>query len=201
MSQKLVVGISGNITRPSKTRAFVDHIAGEIAHDIGASALTFDIEDLGPSFGAARRLGDLEPAARSLVDRLEQAAVLVVGSPTYKGSYTGLFKHFFDLLDPAALKGRPVVLAATGGGDRHSLIVEHQLRPLFGFFEALTVPTGIYASERDFTEGRISSDGLRARTAQAVAEAARLVAGSPAASPLIQASASAQRPARVGLAA
>ena len=201
MSQKLVIGVSGNVTRPSKTRVFVDHIVNEIAHNIGAPALTFDIEDLGPSFGAARRLGDLEPTARSLVGRLEEAAVLVVGSPTYKGSYTGLFKHFFDLLDPAALKGKPVVLAATGGGDRHSLIVEHQLRPLFGFFEALTVPTGIYASERDFTDGRISSDALRARTTQAVAEAARLVVGAQAASSLIPVPASAQRPVRVGLAA
>ena len=88
---------------------------------------TFDIEDLGPSFAQARRLGDLDPAARNIVDQLSGADVLVVGSPTFKGSYTGLFKHFFDLLDPASLQGKPVILAATGGGERHSLIVEHQL--------------------------------------------------------------------------
>jgi FMN reductase len=104
--------------------------------------------------------------------------VLVVGSPTFKGSYTGLFKHFFDLLDPASLRGKPVILAATGGGERHSLIVEHQLRPLFGFFEALTIPTAIYASERDFSEGVLVSEPIRARAQQAVAEACRVI-GSP----------------------
>ncbi|HTV69266.1 MAG TPA: FMN reductase [Rhizobiaceae bacterium] len=175
MSQKLVVGVSGNVTRPSKTRVFVDLIVNEVARGIGAPPLTFDIEDLGPSFGGARRIGDLDPSAKNLVEKVAGAAVLVVGSPTYKGSYTGLFKHFFDLLDPASLKGKPVILAATGGGERHSLIVEHQLRPLFGFFEAQTMPTAIYASDRDFSDGVLVSETIRARAGQAVSEACRLL--------------------------
>ncbi|RWE72418.1 MAG: FMN reductase, partial [Mesorhizobium sp.] len=63
-----------------------------------------------------------------------------------------------------------------GGGERHSLVVEHQLRPLFGFFEALTIPTGIYASDRDFADGVIISEAIRKRTEQAIFEACRLVA-------------------------
>jgi FMN reductase len=177
MSTKLVVGVSGNITRPSKTRFFVDHIAGQVAARIGALSTTFDIEDLGPSLGRARRIGELDPAARNIVEQLPQAAVLVIGSPTYKGSYTGLFKHFFDLLDPAALRGKPVILAATGGGERHSLIVEHQLRPLFGFFEAMTMPTAIYASDKDFADGVLVSEAIRTRAQQAVGEACRVVGG------------------------
>jgi FMN reductase len=177
MSQRLVVGVSGNVTRPSRTRAFIDHIANEVARGIDASPLTFDIEDLGPSFGGARRIADLDPSAKSLIEALAAAAVLVVGSPTYKGSYTGLFKHFFDLLDPASLKGKPVILAATGGGERHSLIVEHQLRPLFGFFEAQTMPTAIYASDRDFSDGVLVSEPIRERAGQAVNEACRLLRG------------------------
>ncbi|MDR7219812.1 FMN reductase [Aminobacter aminovorans] len=174
MPRQLVVGISGNLTRPSKTRLFIEHIAGEVARNTGAAAATYDIEDLGPSFAQARRVSDLAPPARAIVEQLSQAAVLVVGSPTFKGSYTGLFKHFFDLLDPNSLKGKPVILAATGGGERHSLIVEHQLRPLFGFFEALTIPTAIYASDRDFADGALVSEAIRARAQQAVAEACRV---------------------------
>lgn len=178
MSQKLVVGVSGNVTRPSKTRVFIEHIVNEVSHGIGVPPLTFDIEDLGPSFGGARRIVDLDPSARNLVETLANAAVVVVGSPTYKGSYTGLFKHFFDLLDPTSLKGKPVILVATGGGERHSLIVEHQLRPLFGFFEAQTMPTAIYASDRDFSDGVLASEAIRARAGQAVNEACRLFRGS-----------------------
>ncbi|AZO76152.1 FMN reductase [Mesorhizobium sp. M1D.F.Ca.ET.043.01.1.1] len=175
MSKKLAIGVSGNLTRPSKTRLFVDQIVGQVAKKIGAASTTFDVEDLGPSFAQARRFSDLDPSARNIVEQLSSAAVLVVGSPTFKGSYTGLFKHFFDLLDPSSLKGKPIILAATGGGERHSLVVEHQLRPLFGFFEALTIPTGIYASDRDFADGVIISEAIRNRTEQAVIEACRLV--------------------------
>ncbi|TIO67769.1 FMN reductase [Mesorhizobium sp.] len=175
MSKRFAIGISGNLTRPSKTRLSVDQIVGQVATKIGAASATFDIEDLGPSFAQARRLSDLDPSARNIVEQLSSAAVLVVGSPTFKGSYTALFKHFFDLLEPSSLKGKPIILAATGGGERHSLVVEHQLRPLFGFFEALTIPTGIYASDRDFADGVIISEAIRNRTEQAVIEACRLV--------------------------
>ena len=175
MSAQLVVRVSGNLTRSSKTKAFVEQMVGQVASRIGAVSATFDIQDLGSSFGQARRLAELDPAARNLVDQLSQAAVLVVGSPTFKGSYTGLFKHFFDLIDPGSLRGKPVILAATGGGERHSLIVEHQLRPLFGFFEALTMPTAVYASDRDFSEGALISEAIRVRAEQAVNEACRAV--------------------------
>ena len=82
--------------------------------------------------------------------RSRAADALIVGSPVYKGSYTGLFKHLFDFVEPEALAGKPVILTATGGGPRHALVVEHSLRPLFGFFTALTIPTAIYASDQDF---------------------------------------------------
>ncbi|TJW07264.1 MAG: FMN reductase [Mesorhizobium sp.] len=175
MSKKLVVGVSGNLTRPSKTRAFISHIVADVAHSTGASSTVFDVEDLGPSFPQARRIGELDPSARNIVEQLLGAEVLVVGSPTFKGSYTGLFKHFFDLLDPLSLRGKPIILAATGGGERHSLIIEHQLRPLFGFFEALTMPTAIYASDKDFANGALVSKAVQARARQAVTEVCRVV--------------------------
>jgi FMN reductase len=167
-----IIGFSGNITRPSRTFAFVDHVVQEIAGRTGLAGLTYDIEALGPSLLRARRASDLDGHARDILERIVQSDILVVGSPTYKGSYTGLFKHFFDLLEPAALRGKPVVLTATGGGDRHALVAEHSLRPLFGFFEALTLPTAIYASDRDFADGKVVSDATLLRVAQAVSQAA-----------------------------
>jgi len=170
MPQITAVGFSGNITRPSKTHAFVSHIVSHFGGN-GTSLPVFDIEDLGPSFPSARSTTNLDAKAAAIVNRIVEADLLVVGSPTFKGSYTGLFKHFFDLIDPAALRGKPVILTATGGGDRHSLMVEHQLRPLFGFFEALTMPTAIYASDQAFLNGVLVSEPIRLRVEQAVAEA------------------------------
>jgi FMN reductase len=180
MSGSTVVGFSGNITRPSKTYAFVEHIVRDVARRNELSASVYDIADLGSSFPAARRAQDLDSTARNILERIVSADLLVVGSPTYKGSYAGLFKHFFDLLDPAALRGKPVLLTATGGGDRHALVLEHQLHPLFGFFEAFALPTAVYAVDRDFVEGIPVSQSMLDRLTQAVNEA-RMVLSSAAA--------------------
>ncbi|MBY5325892.1 FMN reductase [Rhizobium leguminosarum] len=174
MSNDLIVGFSGNLARPSSTRRFVESVTQSLAKQAGLQHAVFDVEDLGTSLAAARSVADLDPAARKVIRTIIEAEALVIGSPTYKGSYTGLFKHVFDLLDPADLRGKPVILTATGGGDRHSLVVEHQLRPLFAFFEAFVLPTAIYASSRDFTDG-IPSTAILGRVNQALAEASVLV--------------------------
>ncbi|ESY98447.1 NADPH-dependent FMN reductase [Mesorhizobium sp. L48C026A00] len=175
MTTPTVVGFSGNLTRPSKTRGFVEHFVREIAHRHGLAAVTFDLDDVGPSLGTARWSRDLDDTGRRVLDAVVSAEVLVVGSPTYKGSYTGLFKHFFDLVDPAALRGKPVLLTATGGGERHALMVEHQLRPLFAFFEALVLPTAVYATDKDFLDGALASEVIRKRGEQAIDEASSLL--------------------------
>jgi len=174
MSNNLIVGFSGNTTRPSSTRRFVESVTAALAQRTGLDHVVFDIEDIGRSLLSARSVADLDTQARKLVQTMIEADALVIGSPTYKGSYTGLFKHVIDLLDPADLRGKPILLTATGGGDRHSLMVEHQLRPLFAFFEAFVTPTAIYASSRDFLEG-LPSPGVSARVDQAVNEASLLV--------------------------
>jgi FMN reductase len=172
-----VVGFSGSISNPSKTRAFVKHITDGLVR--GGNNKVYDVLDLGPSFPVARSLSDLDDAATEIVKNIIAADILVVGSPTYKGSYTGMFKHLFDLLDPASLRGKVVIVTATGGGDRHALVVEHQLRPLFGFFEAATVPTAIYAAEKDFSAGELSSELIKSRVDQAIGEALRALGSIP----------------------
>lgn len=165
---RTIIGLSGNLDRPSKTRALVQTAVATAASRFEAVGAVFDLADFGPSLGQARRVDDLSPLARSALDVVLSADALVVASPVYKGSYTGLFKHLLDLLDPQAFQGKPVLLAASGGGDRHALVIEHQLRPLFGFFEAQTLPTGVYAADRDFTNGQPGSSGLNDRLARAV---------------------------------
>ncbi|TIR13610.1 MAG: FMN reductase, partial [Mesorhizobium sp.] len=90
-------------TRPSKTRSFVDLVVQDIAARHGLTGHTYDIDDVGPSLGAAKWSRDLDDRGQAILAQVIAADVLVVGSPTYKGSYTGLFKHFFDLIDPSAL--------------------------------------------------------------------------------------------------
>ncbi|MTH77139.1 NAD(P)H-dependent oxidoreductase [Paracoccus aestuariivivens] len=165
-----ITGFAGSFSVPSRTRALVEQTVQQAASRFNAVGNVFDLGDLGPSLGAARHLGDLAPEALELVTSLIRADALVIASPVYKGSYSGLFKHVFDLLDPGMLHGKPVLLAATGGGDRHALIIEHQLRPLMGFFEAQTLSTGVYVSDRDFVGGQLVDEAARARLGRAIGQ-------------------------------
>lgn len=105
------------------------------------------------------------------LQEIEQADVLLVATPVYRASFTGLFKHLFDFVDQFALVDKPVLLAASGGSDRHALVIEHQLRPLFSFFQANTLPIGVYATEADFINYQVTSAPLKARIELAVQRA------------------------------
>jgi len=133
-----------------------------IAQEAGATSRLVDIADLVHSL-AVRSRDEASPPLASALRAVEEADLIIVGSPVYKGSYTGLFKHFMDLVDYKALAGVPVALLAMGGSDRHALVIDHQLRPLFSFFNAHTLPTGVFVSERSFVDGGIADPAIRER--------------------------------------
>ena len=172
MSRVRVVGVSGSTRRPSRTTELVAEIGRELSRHRPVQFELIDLAEIGPGLGAFTRDALPEPGQRALAS-IESADGLIVGSPVYKGSYTGLFKHLFDFVDPQALVGVPVALTATGGGRRHALTVEHQLRPLFGFFAALTLPTSVYASDEDFTDGKLADPVTAERVRQVASELGR----------------------------
>ena len=113
-----------------------------------------------------------DPAREIITTARDRGAdLIVVGTPVYRGSYTGAFKHVFDLVRHDRLRGTPVILTATGGNLSHSLVTEHELRPLFGFFGALTLSTTLYATESDFSNYALASDAMTERVALASKEA------------------------------
>jgi FMN reductase len=162
-----IVGFCGNSWRPAKSRALVEAVGAELRERHRVAVDIMDLVDAGPGIAAFTRdtLGD---AARGVVEAIERADGLVIGTPVFQGSYPGLFKHVFDLIEVGALRNRPVLLTAVGGGLRHSLVVEHQLRPLFGFFEACTISTAIYASAAEMTDGEPLPSAIANRLANAV---------------------------------
>ncbi|MFN3526885.1 MAG: NAD(P)H-dependent oxidoreductase [Paracoccus sp. (in: a-proteobacteria)] len=169
MSGLKFVGFAGSFSSPSKTRQLVTEAADRAVARFGGTSHVFDIGDLGAAFGVASQPGRTPDLDRHL-DAFLTADAVIVASPVYKGSYTGLFKHFIDLIDPLALLDKPVLLAATGGGHRHALIIEHQLRPLFAFFEARVLATGVYAASADFADGRLADEQTSARLDRALAQ-------------------------------
>jgi FMN reductase len=183
MTSLLVVGVAGNIARPSRTAALVSTITAQVAGLSGANSRIIELVDVGPHlFPSFRPEGlksfardNLPPEGRSAIETIEAADALVVGTPVYKGSYTGALKHLFDFVRPNALVGKPVLLSATAGTPLHGLVAEHQLRPLFGFFNAITLPTTIFALESDFQNYQIEKAELVVRVKRAAAEFAEVL--------------------------
>ncbi len=174
MSQPSIVGVSGSLSAPSRTLSFVRLTVERIAREVSGSGRVIDVAAL-PNIGALRTRANADAAEEAALSAVENADLLVVGSPVYKGSYSGLFKHFIDFIDYRSLIGTPVALLATGGSDRHALVIDHQLRPLFAFFQAQPLGTGLFLTDRELVEGRIVSELAEQRFERLVAEAAHAV--------------------------
>lgn len=167
-----ILGLSGSLTRPSRTTALLRCILQAVERRVGQSAELIELADDAPQLFSALGRGQLAGRAAEVIRAVEGADLLVVGTPVYRASYTGAFKHVFDLVDHRAFVGKPVLLAATGGTPLHGLVTEHQLRPLFGFLNALTLPTAIYATEQDFSDFQLSNPKTFLRIDRAAQEAA-----------------------------
>jgi FMN reductase len=175
MTQPRIVGIAGSVRRPSKTRSLIEALGAKAAQARAADFVAYDLADIGSGLGSSLSRAQLTSDVKRVLSDIETADALIVGTPVYKGSYAGLFKHLFDFVEPDALRNVPVVLTATGGGQRHALVVEQHLRPLFGFFKALTIPTAVYASEADFSGGQLADAAVIERIAAAAAQLSALL--------------------------
>lgn len=166
-----VVAVSGGLQRPSKAAALATHLLERIAGAVRSETHLIELGQLAPQLSGAVLRSQLSDAVERELLAVEQADVLVVTTPVYRGAYTGLFKHFFDFIGQDALIDKPVLLAATGGSERHALMIDHQLRPLFSFFQARTLPLGVYATDKDFAGYCLQSDALLTRAELAVQRA------------------------------
>jgi FMN reductase len=145
-----VAAVVGTTRSVSKTKALAELIIGRLAAHAEISVEVIEIHALNPGLGAAIEREQLDERAEAAIRAAESADLLIAATPVFRGSYSGLFKHFFDFVGQYALAGKPVLLVATGGSDRHAMVIDQALRPLFGFFQAWTAPMGVYLSSGDF---------------------------------------------------
>jgi FMN reductase len=173
MSKAKVVAVNGSPSNPSRTLGLTRSITDALATHVDADVEIVEIAQVGTAFGAALGRKQLDEGLEAIIRRIEGADILVAATPVYRGTYTGLFKHVFDLVHHDALADVPVILAATGGSDRHALVIDHALRPLFSFFRAHPVATGVYATESNFKGDHVIDVELARRIELAAQQAAR----------------------------
>ncbi|WP_410871190.1 FMN reductase [Nocardia sp. A7] len=176
--------VSAGLSQPSSTRLLADRLAAATARELGGEAeLDFiDLRDHARDLADNLLTGFPAPALRAAIDKVVTADGLIAVTPIFSASYSGLFKTFFDVLEPDSLAGLPVLAGATGGTERHSLALEHAVRPLFAYLRSIVVPTAVYAATTDW--GANGADqALNNRIDRAAIEFSALLLGRSATRP------------------
>lgn len=171
--------VAGGLREPSSTRLLADRVdeavRSELADQgISATSTVIELRTLGRSIMDAMLTGFAGAELEAAFDTVGDAGGLIAVTPAFNASYGGLFKSFFDVLPEETLSDMPVLIAATGGTERHSLVLEHAMRPMFSYLHAIVSPTGVYAATDDFG-AQHSASGLSERIGRAAADYARLL--------------------------
>jgi FMN reductase len=162
------------VHRSRSTRLLADRLAefteralGQLGSDVDTTV----VELRGHAHDVVNHTDQWVPELKPVLDLLVRADGLIAVAPTYAGSFSGLFKSFVDVLDDEALVDKPVLVGATGGTARHSLVLEHAIRPLFTYLRAVGVPTSVFAAPEDWA-GASAPDLLAGRIARAAGQLA-----------------------------
>jgi FMN reductase len=179
--RRLVV-VHAGLSQPSSTGLLAERLAAATSDALlerGDEAVVevVDLRDHAQALANALLTGFPSGALREAFEAVAAADGVIAVTPVYQASYSGLFKLFFDSLREGELRGTPVLMAATAGTARHSLVIEHAMRPMFAYLKAVTVPTGVFAASEDWGASGALDRGLETRMAVAAGELADLVTG------------------------
>ncbi|AFR09020.1 MULTISPECIES: FMN reductase [Nocardiopsis] len=178
MTRKLVT-VTAGLSNPSSTRLLADRLTNATEEALAERGETVDVRvvelrevahDIMNAMTTRVPTGDLS----GILKDMDEADAVIAVTPVFNASYSGLFKSFFDVVEPGTLDGTPVLAAATGGSPRHSLVLEHALRPMFSYSRAVVVPTGVYAASEDWGAGESGGRELSERIARAARQLALL---------------------------
>jgi FMN reductase len=153
-ARRLVV-ISAGVSDPSSSRMLADRIAQQSLDLLrgsgeGGTVNLIELAPLAVDIARATVAGFPSEVLKASIEQIAAADGVIASTPVYKAGVSGLFKSFVDLLDNDLLIGKPVLLAATAGSARHALVADEQLRSVFVYMRALTVPTSVFAAPEDW---------------------------------------------------
>jgi FMN reductase len=185
MSTRTLAVVTAGLSVPSSTRLLADRLtiaAVDALRERGVEATVEVIELREHARDLADNLvtGFPNKALRSSIETVTGADGVIAVTPIFSASYSGLFKTFIDVLNKDALTGKPVLLGATAGTARHSLALEHAMRPLFAYLRATVLPTAVFAASEDWAGAGGVDRALAGRIDRAAGELADLITGRPA---------------------
>jgi len=181
-SRRITV-LSAGLGVPSSSRLLADQLAAAAERQLSASGYqvavdVVELRDLAVDIANNFVTGYAGPRLAEVIAGVEASDGLIAVSPVFSASYSGLFKSFIDVLDPKSLDGKAVLLGATGGTDRHQMVLDYAMRPLFNYLRTRTAPTGVFAGPQDWGNTDDGGSPLSVRIDRAAAEFAALLKGS-----------------------
>jgi len=174
--------LSAGLGVPSSSRLLADQLAAAAERrlvDAGYEVKVdiVELRELAVDIANNFVTGYAGPRLAEVIAGVVESDGLIAVSPVFSASYSGLFKSFIDVLDPKSLDGKAVLLGATGGTDRHQMVLDHAMRPLFSYLRTRTAPTGVFAGPQDWGNADDGGSPLSSRIDRAAAEFAALLAG------------------------
>ena len=187
-STRTLAVVSAGLSVPSSTRLLADRLTAATVEalqqrGIDATVEVVELREYARDLADNMVTGFANERLRAAVDTVVGADGVIAVSPIFSASYSGLFKTFTDVIDKDALAGKPVLIAATAGTARHSLALEHAMRPLFAYLRAVVAPTAVFAAADDWGGGGDPGGALDGRIRRAAGELADLIAARPPAAP------------------
>ncbi|MBT2522272.1 FMN reductase [Arthrobacter sp. ISL-28] len=182
METRRITVLSAGLGVPSSSRLLADQLASAAQQQLAASGydVTLDVvelRELAVEIANNFVTGYAAPRLAEVIAGVEASDGIIAVTPVFSASYSGLFKSFIDVLDPKSLDGKAALLGATGGTDRHQMVLEYAMRPLFSYLRTRVAPTAVFAGPQDWGNTDDGGTPLSARIDRAAGEFARLLEG------------------------
>jgi FMN reductase len=169
-----IVALLGSVTPPGRLSSAVSAALTRASAD-GKSTKFLDLGALTVGYADGRPIDQLTDDSAALVKGMCDAGAVILATPVYRGTLTGALKNALDLLPIEALQGKPVGIVAMGATLHHYLGAESHLRDILAWFGAISLPTGVYLSSADFSDG-VLSDKAAANIDDLISAAASIAA-------------------------
>ncbi|MCI9870036.1 FMN reductase [Arthrobacter humicola] len=175
METRRITVISAGLGVPSSSRLLADQLAASVERQLAAAGYAVDIEvlelrDLAVDIANNFVTGYAAPRLAEVIAGVEASDGLIAVSPVFSASYSGLFKSFIDVLDPKALEGKAVLIGATAGTDRHQMVLDFAMRPLFTYLRTRIAATAVFAGPQDWGNNDDGGSPLSVRVDRAAGE-------------------------------
>lgn len=182
METRRITVLSAGLGVPSSSRLLADQLAAAATRELTAAGYevvtdVIELRDLAVDIANNFVTGFAPPRLADVIAGVEASDGIIAVSPVFSASYSGLFKSFIDVLDPKSLDGKAALLGATGGTDRHQMVLDHAMRPLFSYLRTRTAATAVFAGPQDWGNTDDGGTPLSVRIERAAAEFSRLLDG------------------------